>query len=632
MKRTLLSRVILASLAGCAVTAVQAGQIQASSVSIAREVITLDTQSVGAPAIAYRFAGDVDARAQAQTFQVQFTLAAGSWDGWVSAGVAPAAVNGGLENQAISISDGVSGVIVNQEAAARAGVATYQVLNKGISTDGKTLFVTISVFQDGVALIKQPLISINAASNTLANVAGVAVVSADRGFLQGMKTVAGDLAADFAANQTCAATKTLAVSFKHYVALTNPAVLATDANATADEHTRGSATNTATLVVFPTNLKVNFKASTAGASLTPGGNVSFTGSAAAVVASASPATPGTSHLAAGVTGNTVRLGIMHLTQEATGYDSDLTNQYLLANATAPAGVKGIATAAVNNGGVEASSVTAVVTASNGFVTGGNLSFAAAGSNCGAVLAGTTATAITAANAAGPLTLTIPTAAVNAAFGAAGTNAIEICYTGTGAATIPSSAFTVVGTVVKAAAGANLNEQNNACNGTLYSLGGGIKIDVRNYASNNETGGFKSILRIINNSDTRTADVWAQLIHQDGKIGNSGKIIDALAPRAVMNMTAAQIEAKLTTAPNAVTAANNGAGAAAVSANGAPRLRITSNSGSTLRVQNYLFNSNTGAIFEASASQGVDFEGTASRAPASEGQYQDQDANSGIDLK
>ena len=140
------------------------------------------------------------------------------------------------------------------------------------------------------------------------------------------------------------------------------------------------------------------------------------------------------------------------------------------------------------------------------------------------------------------------------------------------------------------------------------------------------------MRIINNSDTRTADVWAQLIHQDGKIGNSGKIIDALAPRAVMNMTAAQIEAKLTTAPNAVTAANNGAGAAAVSANGAPRLRITSNSGSTLRVQNYLFNSNTGAIFEASASQGVDFEGTASRAPASEGQYQDQDANSGIDLK
>jgi hypothetical protein len=318
MKRTLLSRVILASLAGCAVTAVQAGQIQASSVSIAREVITLDTQSVGAPAIAYRFAGDVDARAQAQTFQVQFTLASGSWDGWVSAGVAPAAVNGVLENQAISISDGVSGVIVNQEAVARAGVSTYQVLNKGISSDGKTLFVTISVFQDAAALIKQPLISINAASNTLANVAGVAVVSADRGFLQGMKTVAGDLAADFAANQTCTATKTLAVSVKHYVALTNPAVLATDANATADEHNRGGATNTATLVVFPTNLKVNFAASTAGATLTPGGNTTFTGANTVVVASAAPSTAGTSHIVQNAAGNTVRLGIMRLTQEAVG--------------------------------------------------------------------------------------------------------------------------------------------------------------------------------------------------------------------------------------------------------------------------------------------------------------------------
>ncbi|MBX3586299.1 MAG: hypothetical protein KF796_06620 [Ramlibacter sp.] len=630
MKRTLLSRLILASLAGVAVSGVQAGQIQASSVSIAREVITLDTQSVGAPAIAYRFAGDVDARAQAQTFQVQFTLGAGSWDGWVSAGVAPAAVNGAPENQAFSITDGVSGVIVNQEAVPRAGVTSYAVTSKGISADGKTLFVTFTVHQDGVALIKQPLISVNVASNTLVNVANVPVVSADRGFLQGMKTVAGDLAADFAASQTCVATKTLPVSVKHYVALTNPAILATDANATPDEHTRGSATNSATLVVFPTNLKVNFATSTAGATLTPGGNLSFTGTGA-VVASASPATPGTSHVAVGA-GNLVRLGIMNLTQNATGYDSDLTNQYILGNAVAPAGVKGIATAAANNGQVEVSSVNAVITATNGFVVGGTVFFAAAGANCGAVLAGTVATAITAGNAAGPLTITIPTAAVNAAFGAAGTNALEICYSGTGAATIPSSAFTAVGTVVKAAAGANLNEQNNACNGTLFSLGGGIKIDVRNYASNQETSGYKSILRIINNSDVATADVWAQIIHQDGKLGNYGLIIPALAPRAVKNMSAAQIEALLTTPPSATVAANNGAAQAAVSADGAPRIRITSNSGRSLRVQNYLFNSVTNQLLEGSSSQAVDFEGTASRAPVNEGQYQEQDANSGLNLR
>ncbi|MCW5649921.1 MAG: hypothetical protein KIS62_09260 [Ramlibacter sp.] len=628
MKRTLLSRLILASLAGVAVSGVQAGQIQASSVSIAREVITLDTQSVGAPAIAYRFAGDVDARAQAQTFQVQFTLGAGSWDGWVSAGVAPAAVNGAPENQAFSITDGVSGVIVNQEAVPRAGVTSYAVTSKGISADGKTLFVTFTVHQDGVALIKQPLISVNVASNTLVNVANVPVVSADRGFLQGMKTVAGDLAADFAASQTCVATKTLPVSVKHYVALTNPAILATDANATPDEHTRGSATNSATLVVFPTNLKVNFATSTAGATLTPGGNLSFTGTGA-VVASASPATPGTSHVAVGA-GNLVRLGIMNLTQNATGYDSDLTNQYILGNAVAPAGVKGIATAAANNGQVEVSSVNAVITATNGFVVGGTVFFAAAGANCGAVLAGTVATAITAGNAAGPLTITIPTAAVNAAFGAAGTNALEICYSGTGAATIPSSAFTAVGTVVKAAAGANLNEQNNACNGTLFSLGGGIKIDVRNYASNQATG-YTSVLRIINNSDVATADVWAQIIHQDGKVGKFGKIIDALAPRAVKNMSAAQIEAKLDQSPTAAAASSNDA-LGVQNADGAPRLRITSNSGRSLRVQNYLVNPANGSLLEVSGSQAVDFEGTASRAPVNEGQYQEQDANSGLNLR
>jgi hypothetical protein len=36
--------------------------------------------------------------------------------------------------------------------------------------------------------------------------------------------------------------------------------------------------------------------------------------------------------------------------------------------------------------------------------------------------------------------------------------------------------------------------------------------------------------------------------------------------------------------------------------------------------------------EGSGSQAVDFEGTATRAPASEGQYQYQDANSGLNLR
>jgi hypothetical protein len=54
MKQKLLTRLVLASLVGAAAVGVQAGQIQASSVSIAREVITTDTQAVTSPSISYR--------------------------------------------------------------------------------------------------------------------------------------------------------------------------------------------------------------------------------------------------------------------------------------------------------------------------------------------------------------------------------------------------------------------------------------------------------------------------------------------------------------------------------------------------------------------------------------------------
>jgi hypothetical protein len=129
-------------------------------------------------------------------------------------------------------------------------------------------------------------------------------------------------------------------------------------------------------------------------------------------------------------------------------------------------------------------------------------------------------------------------------------------------------------------------------------------------------------------------VWAQFVHQDGKLGNWAKIAD-LPVRGVLNMTAAQIDAKLAagSAATAVpgTAAPVAQAATATSSDTAPRLRITSTTGKSLRVQNYLFNSATGQILEGSGQQGVDFEGTATRATPNEGQYQDQDANSGLNL-
>jgi hypothetical protein len=104
------------------------------------------------------------------------------------------------------------------------------------------------------------------------------------------------------------------------------------------------------------------------------------------------------------------------------------------------------------------------------------------------------------------------------------------------------------------------------------------------------------------------------------------------------MTSAQIEALLVNAPAAATAADNNAANAAFAPAGAnsvisaPRLRITSNSGRSLRVQNYLFDYRDGKFIEASGSQGVDFEGNLLRAPSNDGQYTEQDANSGINLQ
>lgn len=616
MKKTLAASLVLGALATIAAGSVMAGQIQASSVSIAREVITTDTQTVIAPSISYRFFGDVDAKVQKQTFQVQFTLGAGEW------AVAPTA-------GAISITDGVTGVIQDQSTSAPVApaVAAYQVTNIDLSADNKTVWATIEVAQAATALIKQPIIALNVTSNTIT---GSAIdVSAQRGTVQGLYTVVGDLLNDYNTAKKCVDVKTLPVSFKHYVALTNPGAMASDATATADEHTRQTSTNAATLITFPTNLQVAFTKGANAISLAPGGNQTFTG-------------PAWVAKNAFVDANNALLGDVHLVQNALAYDGNLTNEYSLANTVTPAGVKGRARATGQIGEVEAKNLRVTVSATEGYVVGGTLALNK-NSNCAvATRIGTTGTvAITAANAAGPITLLHPTAGLNATFGAAGTNSVYVCYTVPGSTMIPSSSFSVEAQLIKADPGAAPNdEQDNICNSDYISLGGGLKIDVRNYASSKEkaSSGYESVIRLINNSDSRKADVWAQIIHQDGKLGGWGKIAD-LPVRGVKNMSASEIEALLTNAPTATqpVALGEANGAIAPTADGkqAPRLRITSNSGTTLRVQNYHYNHVTNQLLEVSGAQGVDFENLATnRVPptAVDAQPVAQDALSGLNLK
>lgn len=618
MNEKLISRLVLGALVGLAATGAYAGQIQSSSVSIAREVITADTQAVNTPSVSYRFAGDVDARLQTQTFQVQFTLGNGAE--WATAGA----------DNAIVVTDGVSGLPSEISNAANSGnLPVYSIVAKNLSTDKKTLWVTIRVAQASNALIRQPIVTIGGqAYITVDNAGGhpgasTPAAAPTKPTVVKLKQVVGTV------GECDTAVKTLPVSFKHYVALSNPSDIADDVTATPDEHTRGGATNSTTLITFPTNILIAVNKSIGDNKI----DVATSG------VSFATSNPGGTFVATDVNGNgsayrsstLANLGNVRATQNAQGYDSNLADNYLLSDAgVTSVAAAGVATSSTVAGEVEVKQVDVKVSASQGFVEGGSL-FLSAVADCSAALASTTV-AISSTNAAGPITLTIPTATIANAFDATGASPVHVCYqvpSGASAKLIPASSFYVdAATWVKAPAGTvDTNEQDNFCKGPLYPLSGSIKIDVRNYAAKGRTDGWMSVIRLINNSETRIASVYGQYIHADGKYGKWGKLAD-LAPRAVLNMTPDQVDAKLTSAPAHATVANNAT--AAVPATGdAPRLRITTETGDTLRVQNYLYNPASENFIEASSSQGVDFSGSNSRAPASEGQYQDQDAQKGL---
>jgi hypothetical protein len=622
MKQKLLTRLVLASLAGAAVVGVQAGQIQSSSTAIAREVITTNAQAVNAPSVTYRFAGDVNATVQAQTFQVQFKLADGADTSTSGATTSASSASWGAtlpSDNAFAITNGIT-------AAVLASGTDYVVVAKNISNTatGKILWVTFRV-ETVAGLVQQPIITLNAVGATTP----ATIVT--------LKDVVGDIIADYNSSpvnaRVCVADKFARVGVEHFVALSNPSSIAGVGNGQPDEHLRSGNTSKAPFLTFPTNISAAFTPATGGTRLQSGGNRFFDSTGeGAVVASALPAVPGTAHvIAAGPGQTTVRLGIARLVQNAQGLDSDLVTNYLLA----PAVTFG-ATAAGNTGTVEGKRLDVTVSASSGFVAGGTLFAALVGNNCAAVAEPGATVAITAANAAGPITIPV---ILPATLGT-GADPVEICYSVplTNTTTIPSSTFSGVARLFKADPAPGLNEQDNICNGPLYSLGGGLKIDVRNYASSAETSGYTSVLRIINNSDTSTADVWAQHINQDGKLGNWANL-GTLAPRAVMNMRADQIDAKLA-AGNAATAAVGTAAPTAQAAttttsDNAPRLRIVSASGTSLRVQNYLFNAATGQILEGSGSQGVDYDipgATGNARTGTNDQGISQDANSGLNLQ
>jgi hypothetical protein len=259
-------------------------------------------------------------------------------------------------------------------------------------------------------------------------------------------------------------------------------------------------------------------------------------------------------------------------------------KYSVAN-IAPAGVWGDTAAAT--GGVSAAGLALKV--SGNYAAGATLKLVSAASG-DATTTYETATiangvATFAAAAAGASTWAINANKEREAF---------IVYTvpGTAGKLIPTSQFAVTeGSLTKAAASNEL--ANPVCVGNLYNLtSNGVQLDVRNYIHGAEkaTSGWQSVIRVINTDEQQAADVYAQIIDEDGNLLANGKIFSQLPARGAKYIGTDAIEAKLTgTLPTAGNRNN-------------ARLRITS-ANSSLRVQNYHVNPVTGAVTEVSSAQG-----------------------------
>lgn len=195
---------------------------------------------------------------------------------------------------------------------------------------------------------------------------------------------------------------------------------------------------------------------------------------------------------------------------------------------------------------------------------------------------------------------------------ASTTRYYVCYDVSGASLdqIPQSQFTGTATLVKQT---GANEQGNiSCPNPLAGLGGGVKIDVRNffpYNPANANSQWVGVLRVINNSETQNADITGQYIRADGKYGRWGTM-GSLAPREARYYSSFEVFTLLNQNSSTTGADNTGSGGltAPVGQALAPntRVRISSNQSSTLRVQSYIYNSITQALVEVSGAQGADF--------------------------
>ena len=614
--------------------AAHAGQIGSSSTTLAIEVIKSDSQVVLAPSKSYNFAGDIDARTNGQQFQLQYTLDKGQWP--VGAGTRFPAADALVD----LTTAGVLAVAFNDAAnAAATALPAGSQVQGFVTADRKTMAFNVTIPSGGAAnadafLLKAPIFTLNALN-------GAANLHIGNTGITGLYTVAGAAACT-------APDANLDISFKHFTSHNGQAQLQTNASPDS-EHLRTNSTNQARLLNFTQNLDFQFAAAPR-ASQTDANTVNTTLLVTAGVGNwngveASPGVP-----LAALTGPNANLlhyiGKVNLRQKGTGLDTNYThvygdsvNPHVPANPFVPGDfipVVSPATATANAGAVEFQSYDIVLTLPTAWAAG---TIVTAADAAGAPIAGVAP--VTLAAGATEVKLTATTAPAAAALA----NGAYLWATFNGTTAIPQTAGVAAKASIIKAAGApaaDFSEQNNTCQGSLAGIGGGIKIDVRNYATYATYGdtGPKSFVRLINNSESQAADIYGQLIYGNGMYGPWGKLGD-LAPRAAKNMTSIEIEALLTNAA----AANNPFGNTTVYTSDAAaqskanmggtgngdRLRIVSNTGSTLRVQSFILYPN-GNVLDTSSAQGVDFENSANnRTPSTaiDGQPISQDAINGL---
>jgi hypothetical protein len=328
------------------------------------------------------------------------------------------------------------------------------------------------------------------------------------------------------------------------------------------------------------------------------------------------------------------LGTVHLVRNSNGLDLDYTNQYGKSLSVA-ADFDATQDAWIQDGTVDLDAVGLTVKVDGNMAKGSRIYLVDAS---GAVV-GAPSPVLAADATTNTVSLSAP-----ADVAKVGAGLVKVVYVVDGANAIPDNGdFNVTATLRKDrpnTAGIQQAEQDNVCAAPLTGLGNsGIKIDVRNYASFAKFGasGPATTLRIINNSETRVADLYAQMIYADGTYGAWGRLQN-LAPRAVMNISNKDLEAAMTNAAastnpfgaNAVGYATTGGNAVvgSTAAGVGDRVRIISNTGSTLRVQSYMVVGNT--VLDTSNGQGVDFENIApNRAPTTDAQPLSQDAVNGL---